>query len=76
MWYDGKSFMDITKATDLYEGSLIRNIKRLYELVKQLIECADVIGNKDLKEKLKEGSSRIYRGIAFSASLYIEDSSN
>lgn len=73
MWYEGKSFMEITKATELYEGSLIRNIKRLYELVKQLIECADVIGNKDLKEKLKEGSSKIYRGIAFSASLYIED---
>ena len=40
LWYEGKSFLEITKQSDMYEGSIIRNIKRLYELVKQLIECA------------------------------------
>lgn len=34
LWYEGKSFMEITKQSDMYEGSIIRNIKRLYELVK------------------------------------------
>lgn len=40
MWYDGKSFLEITKKSEMYEGSIIRNIKRLYELMKGLIECA------------------------------------
>lgn len=72
-WYEGRSFLEITKQSDMYEGSIIRNIKRLYELLKQLIECSSLLGNKEIREKLIEGSNKIYRGIAFSASLYIEE---
>jgi len=45
MWYDGKSFLEITKTTQLYEGTIIRNIKRLYELLNQVKDALQLIGN-------------------------------
>ena len=70
-WYDGSTFMDICKKSKMYEGSIIRNIKRLYELLKQLAECSSILGNKELTQKIEEGSQRLYRGIVFTSSLYI-----
>ena len=34
MWYDGSTFLDITKKSNMFEGQIIRNIKRLYELLR------------------------------------------
>ena len=34
MWYDGKTFLELTQKSSMFEGSIIRNIKRLYELLK------------------------------------------
>lgn len=70
-WYDGSTFLDICKKSKMYEGSIIRNIKRLYELLKQLGECSAILGNKELTEKIEEGGQRLYRGIVFTSSLYI-----
>lgn len=70
-WYDGCGFIDVCKITDMYEGSIIRGIKRLYELLKQLSDCAKSIGNKELMEKFEEASKKLYRGIIFAASLYL-----
>ena len=39
MWYDGKTFLELTQKSPMFEGSVIRNIKRLYELLKQICEC-------------------------------------
>jgi len=33
-WYNGKSFLEISRKSSIYEGSIIRSIKRLYELLK------------------------------------------
>lgn len=57
--------------TELYEGSVIRSIKRLYELLKMIIECSDLLGNKELKQSLEEGGSKLFRGIVFTTSLYL-----
>lgn len=70
-WYVGSSFADIMKITDLYEGSVIRSIKRLYELLKQMKDCAQTLGNKELEHKFEEAATKLYRGIVFAASLYI-----
>jgi ATP-dependent RNA helicase DOB1 len=70
-WYEGATFLEVCKKTPMYEGSIIRGIKRLYELLKELIECADVLGNKELKERFTEGSSKLFKGIVFTASLYL-----
>ena len=73
-WTQGeKTFGDICKDTEIYEGSLIRVIRRLDELLKELSECARLIGNMSLKEKLESTSKKIQRGIPFAASLYLSN---
>lgn len=47
-WCKGASFGDICKMTDCYEGSIIRCFRRLEELLKELSNCAKVMGNHDL----------------------------
>ena len=75
-WINGeKTFAEICddKISDIYEGSLVRTIRRLDELIKELILCVDLIGNNNLKEKLENVSKKIKRGIPFTASLYLSE---
>ena len=75
-WINGeKTFAEICdeKISDIYEGSLVRTIRRLDELIKELILCADLLGNNNLKEKLENISKKIKRGIPFTASLYLSE---
>jgi ATP-dependent RNA helicase DOB1 len=52
-------------------GTIIRCLRRLEELIKQLIASAVLIENHSLKEKLEQASDLIRRGIIFAASLYL-----
>lgn len=70
-WCLGQSFADCCKLTDTYEGSIIRCLRRLEELLKQLKDCAKTIGNKDLQFKFEDASNCLRRGIVFAASLYL-----
>lgn len=71
MWLDGKRFYEIMNQCNLYEGSVVRVIRRLEELIRELATAAKVIGNQELEQKLNEGRSRLKRGIIFAASLYL-----
>lgn len=53
------------KKTELYEGSVIRVIRRLEELLRQLATAASGIGNMELKTKFEEAANKIRRDIAF-----------
>ncbi len=55
----------------IFKGSIIRVIRRLEELLRQLASAAHSIGNNDLKDKFNEGSKSIKRDIVFAASLYL-----
>lgn len=70
-WLEGKKFYEIMSHTGLYEGSVVRVIRRLEELVRELASAAKGIGNAELERKLTEGRSRLKRGIIFAASLYL-----
>ena len=70
-WYDGCSFTELMEGTAIYEGTAIRIIRRLDELLKQLIDCCNIISNKHLASLAEAASAKIKRGIAFSASLYL-----
>jgi ATP-dependent RNA helicase DOB1 len=63
--------MDIMAACDLYEGSIVRVIRRLNELVCELATAAKNIGNSELEGKLNDSGKRLKRGIIFAASLYV-----
>ena len=71
LWLDGKPFKDVMQATELFEGSVVRVVRRLEELIRELILAAKSIGHKELEEKLMEGRAKLRRGIIFSASLYL-----
>ncbi|GJQ12604.1 hypothetical protein GpartN1_g4395.t1 [Galdieria partita] len=70
-WAQGRSFSEICSITDVPEGSIVRNINRLAELLKELKNVARVIGNPTLYQKLERANESIRRDICFAASLYV-----
>ena len=70
-WANKVSFAKIMEDhSELDEGTIVRTIKRLDELLLQGAEAAQVISNKGLEEKFNSASASIRRGIVFSASLF------
>ena len=70
-WSKGASFAQICKMTDAFEGSIIRCMRRLEELLRQMCQAAKVIGNADLENKFADADKCIKRDIVFAASLYL-----
>uniref|UniRef100_A0A6M2DMA1 Putative rrna-processing arch domain protein n=1 Tax=Xenopsylla cheopis TaxID=163159 RepID=A0A6M2DMA1_XENCH len=70
-WCKGSKFVDICKMTDIFEGSIIRCMRRLEELLRQMVQAAKSIGNTDLEVKFNEGIRLLKRDIVFAASLYL-----
>lgn len=76
-WAQGVSFSQLMESyPNYYEGSIIRTMKRLDELLNQTAKAAELLNNRELKTKLEESSALIKRGIVFSASLYIDSKSS
>ena len=71
MWVEGSTFEAIMEAQTAYEGSVVRTIRRLEELLRQLATTSDIVGNKRLEEKLTNCSTLLRRGVVFAASLYL-----
>jgi len=70
-WCKGATFGEVCKMTDLFEGSIIRCMRRLEELLRQMVQAAKSIGNTELENKFSEGIKLIKRDIIFAASLYL-----
>lgn len=70
-WTTGAKFSEVVQLTDIFEGSIIRALRRLEELLRQLASAALAIGNNDLKLLFEDGATRIRRGVVFAASLYL-----
>ncbi|XP_073227309.1 exosome RNA helicase MTR4-like [Porites lutea] len=70
-WANGASFSQICKMTDVFEGSIIRCMRRLEELLRQMCQASKAIGNTELENKFAEGIIKIKRDIVFAASLYL-----
>lgn len=70
-WSQGAPFSKICKMTDAFEGSIIRMMRRLEELLRQMSNAAKNIGNLDLEVKFAKGIQKIKRDIIFAASLYL-----
>ena len=71
VWTKGQSFGELCKMTDAFEGSIIRCMRRLEELLRQMCQASKVIGNSDLENKFSEAIKLIKRDIVFAASLYL-----
>lgn len=70
-WCNGATFSQICKMTNIFEGSIIRCMRRLEETLRQLMQAAKAIGNSELENKFAEGIRSIKRDIVFAASLYL-----
>ncbi|KAF7506164.1 ATP-dependent RNA helicase mtr4 [Endocarpon pusillum] len=70
-WAKGKSFAEICKMTDVYEGSLIRVFRRLEEALRQMAQAAKVMGNEELEKKFEESLTKVRRDIVAAQSLYL-----
>lgn len=70
-WCKGASFLNLCKMTDIFEGSIIRCMRRLEELLRQMCQAAKTIGNTELENKFSEGIRLLKRDIIFAASLYL-----
>ena len=70
-WAKGSKFYEIMEIARVFEGSLIRAIRRMEEVLQQLIVAAKSIGETELEGKLEEAVSKIKRDIVFAASLYL-----
>jgi ATP-dependent RNA helicase DOB1 len=70
-WCKGSTFFQLCKMTDVFEGSIIRCMRRLEELLRQMVQASKTIGNTDLENKFSEGIRLLKRDIVFAASLYL-----
>jgi ATP-dependent RNA helicase DOB1 len=71
MWASGAKFSEICKFTDQFEGSIIRSIRRLEEVLREVAAACKAVGSDELAEKFKKGILAIKRDIVFAASLYL-----
>ena len=70
-WCKGAKFVDVQQLTGTFEGTTIRTLRRLEELVRQLASAAKAVGNHELQSKFEEGSDLLKRDIVFCSSLYL-----
>ncbi|MCJ1312813.1 ATP-dependent RNA helicase mtr4 [Agyrium rufum] len=70
-WANGKTFAEICKMTDVYEGSLIRLFRRLEELLRQMAQAAKVMGSDELEQKFEQALLKIRRDLVSAQSLYL-----
>lgn len=71
MWCHGAKFRQISEATEVFEGSIVRAVRREVELLRQLCSACKVIGDSTLEAKFMKAISLMQRDIMFAASLYL-----
>uniref|UniRef100_A0A3Q2XYG0 SKI2 subunit of superkiller complex n=1 Tax=Hippocampus comes TaxID=109280 RepID=A0A3Q2XYG0_HIPCM len=69
-WARGMPFAEIAQLTDVQEGTVVRCIQRLDEVLKELRQAARIVGDSVLGSKMEKASLAIRRDIVFTASLY------
>ena len=71
-WARGASFEKAWRLSpSTFEGTLVRALRSLEELLKQLAEAAAALGDAPLRSRLLgECATALHRGVPFSASLY------
>jgi ATP-dependent RNA helicase DOB1 len=71
LWSRGEPFSAVSQRTDVFEGSLVRAVRRLDELMQQLALAAASVGDGALQRHVDASAATLRRGVMFAASLYI-----
>jgi ATP-dependent RNA helicase DOB1 len=70
-WARGAKFAELMKGTKLFEGSIIRTLRRMEELLRQLGSGAGAVGETSLAHKFNAAADLMKRDIVFAASLFL-----
>ncbi len=70
-WATGLPFNDICSMTVVLEGTIVRTVTRLDDLIMEVRNAARVIGDSVLYHKMEVASELIKRGVVFATSLYL-----
>uniref|UniRef100_A0A914HBQ6 Superkiller viralicidic activity 2-like 2 n=1 Tax=Globodera rostochiensis TaxID=31243 RepID=A0A914HBQ6_GLORO len=70
-WCSGATFAELLESTDIFEGSIIRCMRRLEELLQEMVNAARSMGDRPLEQTFEQARSLLKRDIVFSASLYL-----
>lgn len=70
-WSRGEDFDRVNQMTDVFEGSIVRAVRRLDEVLVQLCSSSNSVGDKELSTKFHAAAESLRHGIIASASLYL-----
>lgn len=71
-WAGGEPFKVVCEiAPSVAEGTIVRTIVRLSELLREVQNVGRVIGDPVIQDKAEEGINMIKRDVIFAASLYV-----
>lgn len=70
-WAMGAKFVEICKLTAVFEGHITRGMRRLEEVLRQLMQASKAIGNDALEQKFSAAITAIKRDVIFSLSLFL-----
>lgn len=70
-WCRGARFAEVLKMSDVFEGSLVRAVRRIEEVLRQLSAGVHAVGDMELEQLFEQTRERIKRDIIFAASLYL-----
>jgi ATP-dependent RNA helicase DOB1 len=70
-WARGTSFAELMRSTKVFEGSVIRALRREEELLRQLGAGAGAVGEAELAGKFAAAAQLLKRDIVFAASLFL-----
>ena len=70
-WSSGEAFQLVMRRSNgAFEGSVVRLVRRLFELLQQLVEAARQLGSAELELSFRQAGQSVQRGIIFAGSLY------
>lgn len=70
-WFRGMKFSELIKLTTIFEGAIVRSMRRLEELLRQLQEATKAIGDETMAAKIEHAREKIKRDVIFANSLYL-----
>uniref|UniRef100_A0A0K0FXZ4 DEAD/DEAH box helicase n=1 Tax=Strongyloides venezuelensis TaxID=75913 RepID=A0A0K0FXZ4_STRVS len=70
LWMKGVSLSDIMKIHTIPEGNIVRNLRKIWDLLNGMKKVLEHMGTTDEAAKIDDMSKKMARGIVFSASLY------
>ncbi|OPJ68085.1 hypothetical protein AV530_006887 [Patagioenas fasciata monilis] len=65
-------FSEVTRLTEVEEGTLVRCLQRLDERLRQLRGAARILGDPALAAKLETATAQTRRDVVVTASLYTQ----